>query len=494
MRVLARVRKWLRRIGIAIGIVVATILFVRAFDAWRSPPLKLWHTQVPHELDADDIDAADWDAWVVAENAAFAEMQREVIDALPAEDRIPIDRYFADSPINPQRFAQNWNRSFVLTPTGTPHGAVVLLHGLTDSPFSVRHIALRYVEHGFVAVAIRMPGHGTVPAGLTTTRWEAWAAATRLAVRTARALAGDGVPLHLVGYSNGGALALKYSLDSLADPALARPDRLVLVSPMVGITSFARFAGVLGWPAAFPSFAKAAWLDVLPEYNPFKYNSFPVNAARQSSQVVRAVEEAFISAADNGTLAKLPPILTFQSVLDATVSTGAVVQSLYGNLPANGSELVIFDRNHRAGVGPMIRPAQANVLLSLLPPSPRKFAVTVVGNAMEDASMDEARTVPAGESGMQTRELGRLYPRELYSLSHVALPFPPQDGLYGSDATANENFGVRLGTVAVRGERGALIVGADSLMRASSNPFFDYMLERIDAGIAAPQPGLPTGQ
>ena len=142
---------------------------------------------------------------------------------------------------------------------------------------------------------MRMPGHGTVPAGLTTTRWEAWAAATRLAVRTARALAGDAVPLHLVGYSNGGALTLKYALDSLADPKLARPDRLVLISPMVGITSFARFAGVLGWPAAFPSFAKAAWLDVLPEYNPFKYNSFPVNAARQSSQVVRAVRRRVAS-------------------------------------------------------------------------------------------------------------------------------------------------------------------------------------------------------
>ena len=48
---------------------------------------------------------------------------------------------------------------------------------------------------------------------------------------------------------------------------------------------------------------------------------------------------------------------------------------------------------------------------------------------------------------------------------------------------ANENFGVRLGMVAVRGERGALIVGAETLMRASSNPFFDYMLERIEADI-----------
>jgi len=480
---LVRVRKMLRRIGIAIGIVIATIFFVRSFDAWRSPPLKLWHTQVPHELAADDIDAADWEDWVMAENSAFAELQREVIESLPADDQIPINRYFAASPINPLRFAQNWNHSFVLTPVGTPRGAVVLLHGLTDSPFSMRHIALRFVEHGYVAVAVRMPGHGTVPAGLTTTRWEAWAAATRLAVRTARSMAGDKVPLHLVGYSNGGALALKYALDSLSNPKLARPDRLVLLSPMVGITSVARFAGVLGWPAAFPSFAKAAWLDVLPEYNPFKYNSFPVNAARQSSQVVRAVQDEFARAAESGALAKLPPVLTFQSVLDATVSTSAVIDSLYRNLPSNGSELVLFDVNHRAGVGPIIRPEQANALVTLLPPAPRQFAVTVVGNAAEDASTDEARTVAAGASESQLTALGRLYPKDLYSLSHVALPFPLQDGLYGSEPSGSEDFGVRLGMVAVRGERGALIVGAETLMRASSNPFFDYMLERIESGI-----------
>jgi alpha-beta hydrolase superfamily lysophospholipase len=483
MSVLPRIRKWLRRIGIAIGIVIATILVVRSVDAWRSPPLKLWNTQVPHELDADEIDAADWEAWLVAENAAFADMQREVIDALPVEDQVPINRYFAGSPINPQKFAQNWNHSFVLTPIGAPRGAVVLVHGLTDSPYSVRHIALRFVERGYLAVAVRMPGHGTVPAGLTTTRWEAWAAATRLGVRTARALAGDKVPLHLVGYSNGGALVLKYALDSLSDPKLARPDRLVLLSPMVGITSVARFAGILGWPAAFPAFAKSAWLDVLPEYNPFKYNSFPVNAARQSSQVVSAVEEAFIKAAKTGVLDKLPPILTFQSVLDATVSTTAVVQSLYGNLPANGSELVIFDRNLRAGVSSMVRPSQADTLSSMLPPPPRKFAVTVVGNTPGDGASDEARTVAAGATDAQTRDLGRLYPQNVYSLSHVALPFPPQDGLYGSNPDMSEDFGLRIGTAAVRGERGALIVDADTILRASSNPFFDYMMERIEADI-----------
>jgi len=483
--VLARVRKWLRRIGIAIGIVIATVLLVRSYDAWRSPPLKLWHTQVPHELDTQQIDEANWDSWIAAENKVFAEVQHDVVDALPEEDRIPINRYFSGSPINPLNFSQNWNHSYVLTPMGTPRGAVVLIHGLTDGPYSMRHIALRYVEHGFVAVAVRMPGHGTVPAGLTTARWESWLAATRLGVRTARKLAGENVPLHLVGYSNGGALTLKYTLDSLSDPELARPDRLTLISPMVGITSFAKFAGILGWPAAFPSFAKAAWLDVLPEYNPFKYNSFPVNAARQSSQVVSALQDEFIRASKSGALAKLPPVLTFQSVLDATVSTSAVVQSLYANLPANGSEIVLFDINRRAGVGPMIKPAQANALTAILPAAPRNYAVTVVGNAADDPATDEARTVLAGSTDAQVQTLGRFYPKDLYSLSHIALPFPPQDGLYGSEPSGSEDFGVRLGVVAVRGERGALIVGTESLMRASSNPFYDYQLQKLMATLPA---------
>ena len=45
-----------------------------------------------------------------------------------------------------------------------------------------------------------------------------------------------------------------------------------------------------------------------------------------------------------------------------------------------------------------------------------------------------------------------------------------------------------LGTIAARGEVGALIVSLDSLLRMSSNPFFPYLLGRIEEGIGpAPQ-------
>src|ERR1700730_12445481 len=75
----------------------------------------------------------------------------------------------------------------------------------------------------------------------------------------------------------GGALALKYALDAIDDKTLKPPRRLVLITPMIGITRLARIAGFAALPAMLPAFAKAAWLSVTPEFSPFKYNSFPVN-------------------------------------------------------------------------------------------------------------------------------------------------------------------------------------------------------------------------
>src|SRR5262249_16998435 len=135
---------------------------------------------------------------------------------------------------------------------------------------------------------------------------------------------------------------MKYALDAIDDKKLARPDRIILISPMIGITSLARFAGGLGWPALLPAFAQAAWLGVGPGFHPFKYNSFPVNGGRQSSLVARKLQRQIDQSAREGKLGELAPVLTFQSVVDFTVSTRAIVNALYAKLPANGSELVLF--------------------------------------------------------------------------------------------------------------------------------------------------------
>jgi alpha-beta hydrolase superfamily lysophospholipase len=481
------VLRCLKRGAVLFAVIAITLIAVRIYDTQRGPPLELWHTHVPTEMSPDELDRADWNRYLVAEQAIFDDVRAEVTAKLEVEDRIPVNRYFEGSPVHPGHFAQDWNRSYVLEPDGAPAGSAVFLHGLTDSPYSQRHIADRYRAHGFVAIAIRLPGHGTVPAGLTEVEWEDWTAATRLAVREARRRIGPSLPLHLVGFSNGGALAMKYALDAIEDRQLSRPDRLVLISPMIGITAFARFAGFAGLPAFLPHFAKAAWLGILPEFNPFKYNSFPVNGARQSWQLTQELQQQIVRQARGGQLVGLPPILTFQSVIDFTVSTRAIISSLYGHLPANGSELVLFDVNRDAKLGPLLGSASDIVLTRLLPPPPRRFRTTIMTNAAAGGGEVE-RVIEAGADTERERLLGLFYPPGVYSLSHVALPFPPNDSLYGSEPDPSEDFGITLGAIAPRGEVGALIVSLDTLLRMSSNPFFPYLLARIEEGVGPASP------
>ena len=477
-----RLLKWTLAL---IGVSLMTVLAVRAWESQRGPPLELWHTYVPHEMSAQKIAASDWTQYLAAEKAILDEVRREVTDKLAPEARDPANRYFSGSPIYPGNFAQDWNRSYIMEPDGKPVGAVVLLHGLTDSPYSLRHIARRYREDGYVAVAIRLPGHGTVPSGLADVEWKQWTEATRLAVREAKRRTGPSAPLHLIGFSNGGALAMKYALDALDDRTLARPDRIVLISPMIGITSLARFAGIFGWPAVFPAFAKAAWLGIVPEFNPFKYNSFPVNGARQSSLVARTLQEQIGRHARDGRLAELAPVLTFQSVVDFTVSTRAIVNALYANLPANGSELVLFDLNRSAKFGPLLRRNTDTVMARLLPDPPRSYRTTIITNAGPGNPEVVERVTEAGATTERTRALGLLYPRDVFSLSHLALPFPMSDPLYGLEPESADDYGVNLGSMATRGERGTLIVSMDSLIRMSANPFFAYLMERIVEGIGS---------
>lgn len=482
----------LKRGALLLGAVLIALFALRIYDAQRGPPLEIWHTYVPEELTVEEIDGADWEAYLASERKIFDGLRAEVTQRLDAEDRVPVNRYYEASPVYPGNLAQDWNRSYMLEPEGDPVGAVVLLHGLTDAPFSLRHVSRRYLSHGFVAFAPRLPGHGTVPGALTDARWEEWMAAARLAVREARRRIGPERPLHIVGYSMGGSLALKYALDSIDDPDLAPPDRIVLISPMVGITAFARFAGLAGLPAILPAFAKTAWLANLPEFNPFKYNSFPVNGARQAHRLTQVLQQQVVRLARDGRLRKLPPILTFQSVMDFTVSTRAVISALYVHLPENGSELVLFDVNRDTKLGLLLRPRSDTLVNLLLPPPPRPFRTTIITNIGPDSSEMVERVVEAGTELERERALGLRYPPDVFSLSHVALPFPTSDGLYGTDPDPAEDFGVRLGAFAARGERGALIVQLDDLLRMTSNPFFPYLIDRIDEVIGARSDSRPS--
>ncbi len=477
------IKTWLKRCAMLLIVLVAAFFSIRIYDSLGGPRLQLWHTFVPDEMDDLAIDGTDWAGYIAAENKLFEEVKTNVTQQLESDQKNPLNRYYEASLIYPDRFEHNWNHSYILQPEGKPTGAVVLLHGLTDTPYSLRHVADLYRQRGFVVIAIRLPAHGTVPGALSKVHWRDWTAATRLAVREAKRLTTPEAPLHLVGFSNGGALAMKYTLDTLDDPNLAKPQQVILISPMIGVTSFARFAGIAGLPAIFPPFANAAWLSVTPEFNPFKYNSFPVNGARQSYLLTSVLQQQIYQDAQDKKLAALPPILTFQSVVDFTVSTSAIITALYNLLPSNGSELVLFDINRNTKIEQLFRPSTITAIDHLLPRPPRPYQATMISNTADNEKSVVARSINAGARNETVAPLGLDYPPEIFSLSHVALPFPVTDPLYGSQPQNPTQYGINLGNMAVRGERSVLIVDLDTLLRVSSNPFFPYMLQRIDADI-----------
>lgn len=475
-----RLSRALRILALVLLVCVVTVIGLRLYDIQQSPPLAVWHTYVPDELDRETVAHSTWQDYLAREQKIFEQVREHVSEQLERQDRVESNRYFSGAAVHPAKFGHDWNRSYVLMPEGTPAGVAVLLHGLTDSPYSLRHLAVHYRQAGYAVVAIRLPGHGTVPAALTDAGWEDWLAATRLAVREGRRLVPAPLPLHIVGFSNGGALALMSAMEAIDDPSLARPDRLILISPMIGITQFARFAGLAGLPAILPAFAKAAWLNIVPEFNPFKYNSFPVNAARQSYELTNVLQENIALRQRQGTLTALPPILTFHSVLDFTVSTRALVNALYARLPPNGSDLVLFDLNRATKLGPLFRRGVDWSLARSLPGEPCNYRLTIVTNASTESSEMVERISERCETRVTELPIGMRYPRDIYSLSHVALPFPSNDSLYGQHPDNIEEYGISLGALSIRGEVGALIGGMDSLARLTSNPFYEYLIHRVD--------------
>jgi alpha-beta hydrolase superfamily lysophospholipase len=479
------VRRWSGRIVWSALLVFATIVIGGALDARRRlPPLEKWHTLVPRDFRAGDLTAQSSLAdYLAIEDTAFLTVHEQIEQRLDPVWRVPANRYNPDGISHPGRLGTDWNRTQVLTPSGNPIGGALLVHGLTDAPYSMRTIAEDLRARGYYVVAMRMPGHGTVPAGLTGVTWEDWSAAARLGVRHLRASIGPDKPLVLVGYSNGGAIVLKYAFDVLEGSGDPAPARLVLLSPMLGVTPFAWLARVISMLGPVPGFEKARWLDVYPEYNPYKYNSFAANAGLQTWRLTTTLQSQIARAAGAGLAPRLPPILTFQSLVDATVSTQAVVHALYDVIADERSEIVLFDINRSSGLAPFIRPSDAALLSTVTDASSRRYRRALISN-VDATSLDVAeKSIAPGATMVTTRALGLAWPRDVFSLSHVAVPFPLSDPVYGREENTGLPQVIRLGMLSPHGEKAVLSVPSDMLARLTCNPFFSYMSGRIDAWV-----------
>jgi hypothetical protein len=75
-------------------------------------------------------------------------------------------------------------------------------------------------------------------------------------------------------------------------------------------------------------------------------------------------------------------------------------------------------------------------------------------------------------------DLDLEWPQGIISLSHVALPFPPDDPLYGQFRPQQKDT-LYLGQIAIRGERGLLKLSNNWLLRLRFNPFYSVLEDRV---------------
>lgn len=459
--------------------VVITLLIVYGTYLQNRPELQPWHmVDLDEEFTTGKAESIQsFEDYLDLEERLFHQLRTDVYQNNDKTGKNLLNRYFAGSRADPANVERNWNRSFEFK-NENPRGGILLVHGLSDSPYSMRALAKTFHEQGFFVVGVRLPGHGTAPVGLTTATWQDFAAATRLAAKYVRQKVGKNKPFYIGGYSSGAALAVEYSLAVLEGEILPPANGLILISPAIGVSSVAFLAEYQAKLAVIPGLEKLAWDGIQPEYNPYKYQSFAVNAGDQIYRLTRKIQQRINRLDEGKGVTGMPPILAFQSIVDATVSTKALVKVLFKRLSEEGHELVLFDIDRSAHFESFLVYDPVEDIKQLFADPQLPFATTLLTNVDPDSNEIYAHHRFAGTTKVTGERLGIAWPNDVYSLSHTALPFSPDDPVNGEKAPPNQKL-VYLGRIDLRGERGLFIVSASEILRQKYNPFYSYLENRV---------------
>ena len=166
-----------KRLGLYLGIALlgflagAHVLYV--LWALNGPPLQPWHEiELAGEFAADQADQvrtlADYQA---LEARLYAELDEQVYAETPHVPEQALARYSAGSASDPRTRVPNWNLTYEIVPPD-PRAGVLLLHGMSDGPYSLRALGEALGQAGYRVLGLRLPGHGVLPTGLLTVTWE----------------------------------------------------------------------------------------------------------------------------------------------------------------------------------------------------------------------------------------------------------------------------------------------------------------------------------
>lgn len=198
---------------------------------------------------------------------------------------------------------------FFFQPKQNSGVGVILVHGFLASPAEVRSFGERLLEQGYFVIGVRLKGHGTSPSDLRETQWEDWYGAV---VRAYSILQNYADRIHVVGFSTGGALALRLAADqpdsligisAISVPIKFRNPKMMFVPLVHGTNRLVR------WLSSYEGVKP--FLQNKPEHPNINYQNIPVRGLYELRRLVSEVE---------GRLSDIHcPVLLIQGNNDPTV-------------------------------------------------------------------------------------------------------------------------------------------------------------------------------
>lgn len=211
---------------------------------------------------------------------------------------------------------------------------VILVHGLSDSPYYVQAIARRFYQQGCQVVMPLLPAHGLIdpdPVIKDELLDQKWRATIDHAVQTA-ALLGDRISIG--GFSTGGALSLNRIL---RDPSHINGG-LFLFSGALSIGSLAEVAGRLDFIQSITRITDGTVIGV--GRDPYKYPMLPSFAGLELADIINENKELIEGK-------KVPlPVFAAHSVHDSTALLPGILQFMEKNVQEGVTVLISAQVTH----------------------------------------------------------------------------------------------------------------------------------------------------
>ncbi|VAX21654.1 Lysophospholipase, partial [hydrothermal vent metagenome] len=203
---------------------------------------------------------------------------------------------------------------------------ILLVHGLSDSPYLTRAIGEHFQSRCFLVRSILLPGHGTVPGDLLDINDEEWIKAVDYGLYTIKGVAQN---VYIGGYSTGGALAIYEGLRHEEIKAI------ILFSPAIGFKN--SYTGL-----ALRLYRHVRrWLEGRRDDLDFaKYETFATNAVVELAEIM---DKNRAEAEKTGKL--MTPLFAALSYEDISVSADKTIRFFSKYLASPESRMILYARN-----------------------------------------------------------------------------------------------------------------------------------------------------